>query len=132
MHLEPLHDLGACRTWGFRAKIVPSEDSYPPICRPIAQPMGQKAGGKWTAADNLQPMLPKSDRLLGRGLVCCTQPSSFGFSFDLCRVRAGTRPLGELLLLSLGCCAEGFFRACAPCFSRGVAVEDLGARPCFV
>ncbi len=57
--------LGACRAWGVRAKIVPSEDSFSPIYRPIAQPMGQKAGEKWTVADNLQPTLPKSDRLLG-------------------------------------------------------------------
>jgi hypothetical protein len=28
--------------------------------------MGQKAGEKWTAAVDLQPTIPKSDRLLAR------------------------------------------------------------------
>ena len=63
--------LGACRTWGVEAKFGPSEDSFRGVCRPIAVAMGQKAGvhevrrsQKWTAAAELQPTIPKSDRLL--------------------------------------------------------------------
>ena len=63
--------LGACRAWGVEAftecgvaKIGPSEDSFCQVRRLIAEAMGQEAGEKWTAAVNLQPTLPKSDRLL--------------------------------------------------------------------
>ena len=64
--------LGACRAWGVEAftecggaKIGPSEDSFCRIRRLIAIAMGQEADEKWTAAVNLQPTLPKPDRLLG-------------------------------------------------------------------
>ena len=64
--------LGACRAWGVEAftqcgvaKIGPSEDSFCQVRGLIAIAMGQEAGEKWTAAVNLQPTLPKSDRLLG-------------------------------------------------------------------
>ena len=56
--------LGACRAWGVEAKIGPSEDSFCRIRRLIAIAMGQEADEKWTAAVNLQPTLPKPDRLL--------------------------------------------------------------------
>ena len=66
--------LEACRAWGVEAKIGPSEDSFCQVRRLIAEAMGQEAGEKWTAAVNLQPTLPKSDRLLeimvGRSPVC--------------------------------------------------------------
>ena len=58
--------LGACRAWGVEAKIGPSEDSFWRIRRPIATAMGQKADEKWTVAVNLQPTLPKPDRLSPR------------------------------------------------------------------
>ena len=70
----PLVDvaLGACRAWGVEAftqcgvaKIGPSEDSFCRVRRLIAIAMGQEADEKWTAAVNLQPTLPKSDRLPG-------------------------------------------------------------------
>jgi polyisoprenoid-binding protein YceI len=68
--------LGARRTWGVEAKMDPSKNSFCPMCRPIAEPMGQKAGvhevrrsQKWDAAVNLQPTLPKSDRLLAVHLL---------------------------------------------------------------
>ena len=63
-HLLLAHPLGACRAWGVEAKIGPSEDSFCRIRRLIAIAMGQEAGEKWTAAANLQPTLPKPDRLL--------------------------------------------------------------------
>ena len=63
--------LGACRAWGVEAftecggaKIGPSEDSFCQVRRLIAEAMGQEADEKWTAAVNLQPTLPKADRLL--------------------------------------------------------------------
>ena len=56
--------LGACRAWGVEAKIGPSEDSFYQVRRLIAEAMGQEAGEKWTAAVNLQPTFPKTDRLL--------------------------------------------------------------------
>ena len=56
--------LGACRVWGVEAKIGPSEDSFCQVRRLIAIAMGQEADEKWTAAVNLQPTLPKPDRLL--------------------------------------------------------------------
>ena len=46
------------------AKFGPSEDSFCRIRRLRATAMGQEADEKWTAAVNLQPTLPKSDRLL--------------------------------------------------------------------
>ena len=56
------------------AKFGPSEDSFCQVRRLIAMAMGQEAGEKWTAAVNLQPTLPKSDRLLAR---LCHFPADF-------------------------------------------------------
>ena len=56
--------LGAYRDWGVEAKIGPSEDSFCQVRRLLAIDIGQEAGEKWTAAVNLQPTLPKPDRLL--------------------------------------------------------------------
>lgn len=63
--------LGACRAWGAEAKLGPSEDSFCRVCRPIAEAMGQEAGEKWTAAAQLQPALPKPDRLLEHASASC-------------------------------------------------------------
>ena len=56
-HIRLSH-LGACRAWGVEAKIGPSEDSFCQVRRLIATALGQEADEKWTAAVNLQPMLP--------------------------------------------------------------------------
>ena len=56
--------LGACRAWSVEARIGPGKDSFCRIRRPTAVVMGQEAGEKWTAAVNLQPTIPKPDRLL--------------------------------------------------------------------
>ena len=46
------------------AKIDPNEDSFCQVRRLMAEAMGQEADEKSTAAVNLQPTLPKPDRLL--------------------------------------------------------------------
>jgi excinuclease ABC subunit A len=56
--------LGACRTWGVESENWPQRGQFLPDLQPHSGAMGQKDGEKWTAAANLQPTIPKSDRLL--------------------------------------------------------------------
>ncbi len=56
--------LGACRALGIDSEKEPQRGQFLPDLQAHSQAMGQKAGEKWTAAALLQPMLPKSDRLL--------------------------------------------------------------------
>ena len=46
------------------AKIDPQRAQFAPDLQAHSPAMGQKAGAKWTAAVDLQPMYHKSDRLL--------------------------------------------------------------------
>ena len=65
--------LGACRTLGVESENRPQRDQFLPDLQPNSGSIGQKDGEKWTAAADLQPTLPKSDRLLGSAkpwLVC--------------------------------------------------------------
>ena len=57
--------LGACRALGIDSEKEPQRGQFLPDLQAHSPAMGQKAGEKWTAAALLQPMLPKSDRLLG-------------------------------------------------------------------
>ena len=57
--------LGACQTWGVDSENWPRRAQFLPDLQPHSRAMGQKDGEKWAAAANLQPTLPKSDRLLG-------------------------------------------------------------------
>ena len=59
-----LRRLGACRTWGVESEKRPRRGQFLPDSQPHSPAMGQEDGEKWTAAVNLQPTLPKSDRLL--------------------------------------------------------------------
>ncbi len=61
-HLRLL--LGACRALGIDSEKEPQRGQFLPDLQAHSPTMGQKAGEKWTAAALLQPMLPKSDRLL--------------------------------------------------------------------
>jgi len=56
--------LGACRTLGIDSEKGPQRGQFLPDLQAHSPAMGQKAGEKWTAAALLQPMIPKSDRLL--------------------------------------------------------------------
>ena len=56
--------LAACRTWGVDSENRPQRGHFLPFLCPIVPPMGQKKGEKWVAAVDLQPTIPKSDRLL--------------------------------------------------------------------
>ncbi len=57
-------NLGACRALGIDSEKEPQRGQFLPDLQAHSPAMGQKAGEKWTAAALLQPMLPKSDRLL--------------------------------------------------------------------
>ncbi len=70
--------LGVCRTWSVESENrrfhqnQPQRGQFLPDLQPHSPAMGQKDGvleerrsQKWTAAADLQPMISKSDRLLG-------------------------------------------------------------------
>ena len=58
------HLPGACRALGIDSEKEPQRGQFLPDLQCHSLAMGQKAGEKWTAAALLQPMPPKSDRLL--------------------------------------------------------------------
>ncbi|WP_029462219.1 metallophosphoesterase family protein [Serpentinimonas barnesii] len=55
--------LAACRTWGVESENRPQRDQFAPGSPPHSPAMGPEDGAKWAAAVDLQPTLPKSDRL---------------------------------------------------------------------
>ena len=57
-------NLGACRTWGVESENRPQRGQFLPDLQAHSPAIGQKDGEKWTAAVDLQPTIPKSDRLL--------------------------------------------------------------------
>ena len=63
-----MKSLGACRALGIDSEKEPQRGQFLPDLQAHSPAMGQKAGEKWTAAALLQPMLPKSDRLLGTNI----------------------------------------------------------------
>ena len=58
--------LGACRTLDVDSENRPQRGQFLPGSQAHSTAMGQETGEKWTAAADLQPTLPKSDRLLGQ------------------------------------------------------------------
>jgi|GEM_PF-22555 len=56
--------LAACRTLGVESENRPQRGQFLPNLQVHSPAMGQKDGEKWTAAVDLQPTTPKSDRLL--------------------------------------------------------------------
>ncbi len=56
--------LGACRALGIDSEKEPQRGQFLPDLQAHSPTMGQKADEKCTAAALLQPMFPKSDRLL--------------------------------------------------------------------
>jgi len=56
--------LAACRTLGVESENRPQRGRFLPDLQAHSPAMGQKDGEKWTAAVDLQPTIPKSDRLL--------------------------------------------------------------------
>jgi hypothetical protein len=58
--------LAACRTLVVDSENRPRRGQFLPDSPPHSPAMGQEAGEKWTAAVDLQPTIPKSDRLLGQ------------------------------------------------------------------
>ena len=66
-HALPLESiLGACRAWVVEIENRPQRGQFLPDLQAHSPAMGQKDGKKWTAVVDLQPTIPKSDRLLGR------------------------------------------------------------------
>ena len=63
-----LRELGACRTWGVESENRPQRGQFLPDLQAHSPSMGQKDGEKWTAAVDLQPTIPKSNRLLDSGI----------------------------------------------------------------
>jgi len=64
--------LAACRTWGVESENRPQRAQFAPDSPPHSPAMGPEDGEKWAAAVDLQPTIPKSDRLLGpEGLLFC-------------------------------------------------------------
>jgi septum formation protein len=57
--------LGTCRALGSEGENRPQQGQFLPDSQPNSRTIGQEAGEKWTAAVGLQPLNPKSDRLLG-------------------------------------------------------------------
>ena len=66
----PFSGLGGCRTWSVKSENRPQRGQFLPDLQPHSPAMGQKDGGKWTAAADLQPTTSKSDRLLGQAGRC--------------------------------------------------------------
>jgi Cu+-exporting ATPase len=58
--------LGACRTLVVDSENRPQRGHFLPDSPPHGCSMGQEAGEKGSAAVDLQPTIPRSDRLLGR------------------------------------------------------------------
>ena len=57
----------------------PQRGQFLPDLQAHSPAMGQKDGEKWTAAVDLQPTLPKSDRLLGgRAVARAQEVEQFG------------------------------------------------------
>ena len=63
VHLADIN-LGACRAWDVESENWPQRGQFLPDLQAHSPAMGQKDGEKWTAAADLQPTYPKSDRLL--------------------------------------------------------------------
>ncbi|MDP2433092.1 MAG: Hpt domain-containing protein [Pseudomonadota bacterium] len=59
----PSEPPAACRTLVVDSEKRPQRGQFLPDLPPHSPAMGQKAGEKWTAAVDLQPTIPKSDRL---------------------------------------------------------------------
>ncbi len=73
------HPLGACRTWGIESEKVAERGQIVTISPAHSGTMVQESGEIWTAKTRLQPILPKSDRLLGDGLPISPSPYIHGF-----------------------------------------------------
>ncbi len=61
--------LAACRTLGVESENRPQRGQFLPDLQAHSPAMGQKDGEKWTAAVDLQPTIPKSDRLLAFAML---------------------------------------------------------------
>ena len=62
--------LGACRAWDVESENWPQRGQFLPDLQAHSPAMGQKDGENWTAAADLQPTFPKTDRLLGKRIKC--------------------------------------------------------------
>jgi hydrogenase expression/formation protein HypD len=87
--------LGAGRTLGVDSENRPQRGQFSPGLQANSTAIGQKDGEKWTAAVDLQPTLPNSDRLPERGAIVCTYgdtmrvPASDSLSLIKAKARGG-------------------------------------------
>jgi len=89
--------LAACRTLVVDSENRPRRGQFLLDLPPHSPAMRQKAGEKWTAAVDLQPTIPKSDRLLGLG-----QAAQIAALPETLRTRAARAlPFLRLLILAL-------------------------------
>ena len=79
--VAPQHCIGACRTWGVDSENRPQRGQFLPDLQAHSPAMGQEDGEKWTAAVDLQPTTPKSDRLPGTGLALALRGVVLPFVF---------------------------------------------------
>jgi len=119
--------LGACWTWGVESENRAQRGQFLPDLQTHSPAMGQKDGEKWTAAVDLQPTIPKSDRLLGYAALllmllagCTTAPPSPAPSPDRALASPSTRP--PLVPLSP---EEAGSSAMAPTIEASPADEQL-------
>ena len=81
--MTPTQPLGACRTWGVDSENRPQRGQFLPDLQAHSPAMGQKDGEKWTAAVDLQPTIPKSDRLLASRSGASLPDSPAGYAAKL-------------------------------------------------
>jgi len=55
--------MAACRAWGVESENRPQRVQFAPDSPPHSPAMGPEDGAKWAAAVDLQPTIPKPDRL---------------------------------------------------------------------
>ncbi len=60
--------LAACRAWGVESENRPPRAQFALGSPPHSPAMGPEDGAKWAAADDLQPTIPKPERLLDYAL----------------------------------------------------------------
>jgi len=139
---------GACQALGVESENGPQRGQFLPDSPPHSGAMGQEDGKKWAAAAHSQPMIPKSDRLLGMdapsallrllGPLLATVQAFAAHGFAPLRARYAARDLlaGREVLLSDGTSgvaqgvgADGALQVQTPAGLRSVTSSEVSVRP---